>query len=293
VRKSAEAHHDKFKSAAQSLERPPTIVPKPFLRKCPEVPLRQDYRGTFEPDFWANWGYSPLEMQPKSWINHGNLLRLAEVLGFWDMEWVRKVCQDLKEGYDIGVRGAARLPSHGENHQSVYEYGSRVADTLCSWVRQGLVAGPLDREELPANIKVSPMSCALKPNGSARVCVNMSWPHLVAPDLEGSVPCSQNAGVDIEQYPTKMVTSRDLLMRIVSVGPSVYMAKIDWADAYKHLHIRPEDLCLQVISFGGKYFVEKALTFGCSSSPGTVVYYLGFNSKSSNFCLLVLKMMLN
>lgn len=38
-------------------------------------------------------------------------------------------------------------------------------------------------------------------------------------------------------------------------------------DAYKHVHIHPEDLALQVISFGGKFFVDKAATFGCSSSP--------------------------
>lgn len=42
----------------------------------------------------------------------------------------------------------------------------------------------------------------------------------------------------------------------------------DWSDAYKHIHVREEDLNLQIISWGGKLFVDRSLTFGSRSSPG-------------------------
>ena len=31
----------------------------------------------------------------------------------------------------------------------------------------------------------------------------------------------------------------------------------DWADAYKHVHVREEDIPLQVVEWGGMYFVDR------------------------------------
>ena len=61
------------------------------------------------------------------------------------------------------------------------------------------------------------------------------------------------------------------------------VTKIDWldgraatteymllcrSDAYKHLEVRQEDRQLQVLSVGGRLFIEEKITFGCVSSPG-------------------------
>ena len=43
---------------------------------------------------------------------------------------------------------------------------------------------------------------------------------------------------------------------------------LDWSDAYKHVHVSEDDLHLQIISWGGKLFVDRSLTFGSKSSPG-------------------------
>ena len=45
------------------------------------------------------------------------------------------------------------------------------------------------------------------------------------------------------------------------------MSKNDWAHAYKHVPVRKEDWAMQVLKFGGRFFVEKALSFGGGSSP--------------------------
>ena len=38
--------------------------------------------------------------------------------------------------------------------------------------------------------------------------------------------------------------------------------------AYKHIAVHKDDHHLQLFEFGGKYFGEVMLTFGCSSSAG-------------------------
>jgi hypothetical protein len=44
--------------------------------------------------------------------------------------------------------------------------------------------------------------------------------------------------------------------------------KIDWANAYKHVHVKPKDLPLQYFSWLGKDFVKLMLVFGARSSAG-------------------------
>jgi hypothetical protein len=44
--------------------------------------------------------------------------------------------------------------------------------------------------------------------------------------------------------------------------------KIDWANAYKHVHVKPTDLPVQYFSWLGKDFVELMLVFGARSSAG-------------------------
>ena len=39
-------------------------------------------------------------------------------------------------------------------------------------------------------------------------------------------------------------------------------------DAYKHIHVAERNIALQCVEWGGKYFIDRSLTFGCSSSPG-------------------------
>jgi hypothetical protein len=51
-------------------------------------------------------------------------------------------------------------------------------------------------------------------------------------------------------------------------GRGAWMAKCDWAEAYKHLAVRPQDICLQYFSWLGKYFAEVCLVFGAVSSAG-------------------------
>ena len=87
---------------------------------------------------------------------------------FPDMEYVDTVASQLTYGVSLGFRGAGRLPSEAKNLRSFLNAGYRSMDAIATWVTQGLVCGPLRREELPPDIKVSPAGEADKPNGRAR-----------------------------------------------------------------------------------------------------------------------------
>ena len=81
----------------------------------------------------------------------------------------------LDNGANTGVEGAGRLPTAGRNQKSAYEHGGLLSDALGAWVQQGLMAGPYTREELPwNNVKISPMSIQLKPNGGESVIENLT-----------------------------------------------------------------------------------------------------------------------
>ena len=126
-------------------------------------------------------------------------------------------------------------------------------DAIAHWIKLGLLCGPLERDELPEHIRVSPVGEADKPDGRARVTVDMSWPHLENPDIwSTTVPCSPNASVDQTQYNTEMVTSHDVLKALHREGSEGYISKADWADAYKHIPIRMEDRAMQVFRIGDR-----------------------------------------
>jgi hypothetical protein len=122
----------------------------------------------------------------------------------------------------------------------------------------GFAAGPFDPKDRPANAKVSGLMCRLKPNGAARVILNFSSP-------EGSCV---NDGINNDDFPTTMSSTGEWLKVLSRCGKGALMLKIDWAAAYKHIHVRSEDIVLQYINWLGKDFVELMLVFGAKSSAG-------------------------
>ena len=98
----------------------------------------------------------------------------------------------MSSGSDIGVQGEGQWPSVCKNNDSVYEFGDRVADSLETGVKDGILYGPLRREELPWEPKISPMTVRLKPNGNARIIIDLSHPH--GPKLGGGKLVHQMPG---------------------------------------------------------------------------------------------------
>jgi hypothetical protein len=97
-----------------------------------------------------------------------------------------------------------------------------------------------------------------KPNGTARIILNLSAP-------KGS---SVNDGIDKDEFPATMSSTTAWLEVLYKAGRNCWICKTDWSAAYKHFAVTERDTDLQWFSWGGKYFKELALIFGGSSSAG-------------------------
>ena len=112
-------------------------------------------------------------------------------------------------------------------------------------------------EEMPwKDFTVNSITVKIKPNGRARICINMSAPHQKPSDEVGK-PTSVNAGIDTKDFPSSMSSTKTFCESLMRVGCPAEMCKIDWNQAYKHIAVREEDHKLQVIEFAGKHHMIK------------------------------------
>ena len=257
---------------------PPVPEKKKFVPRF-NLPVLQSYQGVFKAGFWAKWKTRKLSpgSTDRSWVSSKALRELARSAGMGDSLLVERVCARLEKGAEIGVEGRGRLPTRMSNSPTVYEHGQAVTDALQEGIADGYLAGPFTQEELEAlvgdDFSVNPMSCREKPNGKQRIIVDASAPHdddesvpgwIYSPEKPGSV----NSTIDIGQFPAKMSSVPKFVRTLFRVGRGARICKIDQQSAYKHQHVARKDWKLQVVEWGGRYFLETRLMFGTKSSPG-------------------------
>lgn len=244
--------------AVQASEEPDWALPEPKVFKPKyRLPLIEDYRKPAPPEFWEVFP-SRSPGVGVSLISENALRAVATEAGLSTWPELEAVCQDIRLGADIGCTGKFREASFSSNAPSAFEFAPHVTDSIASWVDKGFVFGPIDRKDLPADIKVNGIMCRQKPNGTARVILNLSAP-------KGS---AVNEGIDKKQFPAVMSSTKKWVAILNRAGRAAWIAKCDWAEAYKHLAVRPEDVKLQYFSWLGKFFAEVCLVFGAVSSAG-------------------------
>ena len=136
----------------------------------------------------------------------------------------------LKKGADIGCKGAGRLPTSKPNSASAIEYGDRLADSLQDWIKSKLAFGPLLQEEMPwQDYTVNPLLVKLKPDGKARICINMSAPHSKPGDPE-DIPKSVNEGIDADMFKASMSSTKSFRSSLMMAGCPAVMCKLDWKE---------------------------------------------------------------
>ena len=221
------------------------------------LPVVTDYRRDPGSEFWDGFPTNR-SREAKSLVSPVQLLCLAHGVGGVDMEIVEKVVKDLQEGAVIGCRGAAREGSVSRNASSCFDYPAQITDAIAGWLAKGFAAGPFLKQELPEGAKVNGMMCRVKPTGAVRVILNLSAP----------AGRSVNDGIDSDEFPTVMSSTGQWLECLNRAGRGCMMTKIDWSDAYKHIHVHRDDQDLQWFEWMGRFFVELCLVFGAASSPG-------------------------
>ena len=217
----------------QALEEEPKL--KQFDPKNENLPILKEYSEDLGEEYWASWVKKPYEPETaRSWIEPDRLKEEAERLGMTEKLKLAEINRTLKEGANLGIEGEGRWASHGPNNPSALQFGARLADSLQSAIKAGIMWGPLTLEEMPWKaFKVSPLTVRLKPNGAARIIMNLSWPH--EGKLGDGKPISVNAGMaEWECFEETKMTSdyrwRECLYR---AGCPCSMVKSDWNCAYK------------------------------------------------------------
>ena len=247
---------ERFREASRGPALPVLEMAK-FKPRFPEIPKRECYREPAGEDFWERF---PVNTAKKATPGmSGEALReLVRELGSSDMARVNRVLGYIENGADIGCRGIYRCPTVSGNAASAYESGQEVSDAIASWIVDGYAAGPVAEEEVPAGAKINGIMVRKKPNGSARIILNLSAPKGM----------SVNDGISAEEFPAVMSSTAAWVTVLNKAGVGAWMTKTDWASAYKQVTVREEDIPLQWFEWGGKFFVELCLIFGSASSAG-------------------------
>jgi hypothetical protein len=132
-----------------------------FKRANPNIQMLDEYPEgkELEDDYWNRWVTNPYKQETGCMIDHVKMGEVADRLKLPNKLKVKTITKMLEEGADLGIKGKGRWPSAGPNNKTVYEYGARVADSLQTAIKQGIMYGPLKRDEMPwEEFKVSPMT---------------------------------------------------------------------------------------------------------------------------------------
>jgi hypothetical protein len=228
------------------------------------VPLLMNYEESAPESWWSHWpsvSWKEASLM-KSDINLYKMREWAMQAGHPDMGSVQDICEDIRRGCDIGTRGEFLCPSVSSNAPSAYEFGDRVTDSIVDGIKKGIMMGPMEEHEIPfkeEGIKVNGIMVKLKPNGEARVILNMS---------RGFPFCVNDGMNNEERFEVEMSSTARWLRVMHKAGRGAWMCKLDWAAAYKQLRVMLGCVREQFFCWGGRWFAELCLVFGAASSVG-------------------------
>ena len=121
------------------------------------------------------------------------------------------------------------------------------------------IAGPFDQPPFES-FWVSPLGLVPKKvPGEYRMIHHLSFP-------KGQ---SVNDGISVEYSHVQYATIDDAIKLIKEVGQGCYLAKTDFKSAFCIIPIRPEDYPLLGMTWQGKFYFDKCMPMGCSSSCRT------------------------
>lgn len=179
-----------------------------------------------------------------------------------DKEFVTYLVNACTYGVNIGYEGQ-RSPSISNNWPSVHKFSTSVQQDIDKDVSLGRKLGPFKEPPL-RNFVGSPMGAFQKRSShKIRVIHDLSWP-------PGS---SVNDGIPPDNFTMSYVSIDDIVQKIITYGPGTLLAKLDLADAFHSILVRPDDWELLGSSWKSSnddtvmYYVSTVLPFGLRSSP--------------------------
>ena len=239
------------------------VPPQKIFKPNYPIPVLPDYEKEIYPlSYWGTWEKFPIgDGKPEPWINTKEFRRQLVEAGIDPNSSPNdKILSDLEHGANIGATGRARLPTEGRNSRQAYKHGSRLQEALQELMLQNAMKGPLDQDEIPyPEIKVLTMSAKLKPTGKVRSIVDCSGPYTEYEGTPGYIynpeyPGSLNSTIQKSEFPVNLKSLSEFVELLWDHGLGAEMIKLDQEAAYRHVPVRSEDLHLQFVKWGDKYF---------------------------------------
>ena len=160
-------------------------------------------------------------------------------------------------GFDIGFRGTfSDIDSRPRNSQSARNNAEKVTQAIAKELARGHTSGPFPFPPFP-HTHCSPIGAAPKPDGSARLILDLSSPR-------GD---SVNDGISQEDFACKYSKFDDAVQIVLHLGQGAYLAKIDIKHAFRICPVAPEQWHLLCFRWLGQFFTDTRLPFGSRSSP--------------------------
>ena len=143
-----------------------------------------------------------------------------------------------------------------KNLQSAYLYPHIVSEKLSKEQGHGRISQPFSSPPLP-DMVISPLGLQPKKAiGQYRVIHHLSFP-------KGR---SVNDSIDKSYASVKYASVGQAIQHILRLGQGAYMAKTDIKSAFRIIPVSPADYHLLGFKWQGKYYYDKCLPMGCSSS---------------------------
>ena len=165
----------------------------------------------------------------------------------------------LVNGFKFGFRLSNVVyytSSPPSNLKSSQQYPQVVDEKLAKESIQGRIAGPFDDIPL-TNMVFSPLGLQPKKEpGSFRVIHHLSYPK----------GFSINDGIPKDCATCKYATVSQAIRFMLKFGKGCYLAKTDIKSAFRIVPVHPSNYHLLGFTWRGKYYYDRVLPMGCSSS---------------------------
>jgi hypothetical protein len=185
-------------------------------------------------------------------VNPNNLSRF---LAGYESDLAAYLINGFTEGFKLGCISS---PSPGvpRNHKSALEHPDIIKQYIEAGLSKQRIAGPFSVKPF-TNFVVSPLGLVPKSNtGKFRVIHDLSFPK--SQSVNSNIP-RENSAVQYD--------SIDQVVHLVQkFGQGCLMAKTDIEDAFRIIPIHPSDYYLLGFTWEGKFYYDKCLPMGASSS---------------------------
>ena len=200
--------------------------------------------------YWFHTGFATATQQYSVWTPVNTAKRTKQIEGCSDGKFI---LYGFQQGFALGVKDNPPLLQCSIRKGSPSQ---EFLDELKSEVHKGRIIGPFPHK--PPGLQISPLRVIPKPESiKVRIIFNLSQP----------VGKSVNDNILEARKPVKYCSVHEVGQHLFSFSHrKAWLTKFDLTDAYRMVPIRKRDWKYLGMAVIGKYFIDRMLSMGASSS---------------------------